>query len=241
MTDRFSQEQRALNAASELMLQAKEVARLFKLAGMTLPERIARMVGEDEPNGKPRRLMAAFVPEMPNDMPSEWKDDWIWIPVDAVSTITLALAVLRSEEQALAPREVVKRVQRYRKDQNVHSVYNVAVSLVRSGKITKDEAGWKLVRSTDAPVIHGRNAWGPPSSFAKADLAQHRRILVADLLRQNTDGLMVMQILRMLQDSGACRAPLSKELIQDDVTNMKNEKAKRIGNSRKWTLMKEHK
>jgi hypothetical protein len=234
MSDPFESQLAALNAAAELMKQAKEVARLFDAVGMNLPPAIVRMLSDDD---RSPRTKVSFQPVIP-ERPEEANKDWMWVPMEAVSAPALVLACLKEHGGEAEINTVVEYVKKARPALFSGSTYNIGPRLEDQDKITRADGKWKLLPKTETPVIHKGHMWGPPRVFISYDLAAHRRALIEQLLRSETNGLMAMQVMDLLKRSGACKAPMDKHVIKADLTDLaRDRKIKRVGNSRKWTAV----
>jgi hypothetical protein len=121
---------------------------------------------------------------------------------------------------------------------NPGSIFNIITRLAGTGVVEKTDQGVKFVNQPPAPVIFQDFAWGPPQVFQKYDLAEHRRMVILHLLRASS--LQVVQITEYLQDSSICKAPATKDLIKVDLDVLQKAGiVRRVGNSKKWELVKE--
>jgi hypothetical protein len=130
-----------------------------------------------------------------------------------------------------------------RNDPNVNqgSIYNIGPRLESQGLIERAAAGWRLLDISRAPILTDTVAWGPHQGiFNKHEVAAHRRIAIMHLLESSSDGLQTMQITRHLKTWDFCKAPVDKDLVKWDITCLRKGKlVRQIGNTRKWTLIKE--
>ena len=243
MDDRhsFDAELKAQEALLQLMQDAKEVARLFKAAGLDTPNPLERLFGTTEKRTRGRGHQQFDISSFePPNKPAEAQADWIWVDVPELTTATLALAVLREAGGGpMTASRICDSASRYQPNLNRTSLMNVGPRL--DGKVIKrTPEGWILDDPTKAALIFEARAWGPIDVFLMQDITSFRRSIIRHILQALPSGLMAMQILDQLKKFDYYKFPLNKELVQDDLEAMQTQTAvKRIGNSRKWTLTKD--
>ncbi len=219
-----------MSAATELMKQAQEVSRLFKLAKMPLPPAIERMLGGSGPDGATHGI--------PTKPPS-WQPGWIWVPIAATTPGTLALAVLKESGVAMQVKDALQRASELNSKVVSGSFYNVGRRMEESKLIRRSKEGWEVIDRKKAPDLYEGYVWGPAEIFAQQDVTAHRRLLIEHLLRESPGGLMTMQIVRGLEAMN-CMAPVAKDLVKVDMEHLASlRKVKRVGNTRKWRLTEE--
>jgi hypothetical protein len=238
MTDRFVLESKAIASLTALMEQAATCRSLFEAAGMALPDPLRRMLG-DEVTAKPASSGAVVVPPPASPpRPPTWESDWIWLPIASLTPTTLVCALLRQAKGPLSPKQIMEELAKLGVDAVKGSVANIGTRLSTGAhpKITRGTGTWSLVDPSSAPVLHEGYVWGPVACFDKQELAAHRRIGVMHLLRVHDDGLQIMQITQMLRKCEWMRAPLTKDLVKDDLPVLQGEGlTKRVGGgSGKW-------
>jgi len=231
----------AVNALAKFLADAKEVARLHGLAGMSVPGPVLRVLGPTlSATTRPRGDGIRRSDDPPIDRPDDWREDWLWVYPKDLNPSSLIRAILREKGAPVTVKAMIACVREHQPEAIVGSIYNVGPRLEAQQVITRSPEGWQLNDGAPAPVLYRGRAWGPASVFEKADLAAHRRSMIVDLLRSESDGLMIMQIMRKLR-SMECRAPVNKELIQYDIEVMTGKVVRRRGNTRKWVLVEEGK
>lgn len=233
--DRLNVEQRAMRSLLDLMEQAEECKALFERANMNLPEPLMRFLGMSDSSGAPAQRVVIPPPEK-SPRPQEARADWIWIPVSAASPNVLVPAVLRGEAPIRA-RDLIERIQQLQPAINRGTINNVGTRLDKDGVIGRSEEGWWLANEDAAPVLFQDHLWGPAGVFGKTELAAHRREAIVHLLGMIPGGLQMSQVLEQLKTCAWMKAPLAKELVQDDIELLAQQgKLRRRGNSRKWEL-----
>jgi hypothetical protein len=204
---------------------------------MTLPEPLKRMLGLSS-NGN-KKIVATVPPPQRPPAPAEAKSDWICIDAKDAYPTNLALAVLRRNDKPTKAKEVVAGVTSIRPDVRRGSVNNLGTRLDKKA-ISRTKAGWTLINPETAPILENGLIWGPPAIFNKQELAAHRREAVLHLIQTFRTGLLTSQIIEQLENCPWVHAPLSKELVQDDVEFwFEAGRIKRSGNSKKWVLKPE--
>jgi hypothetical protein len=159
------------------------------------------------------------------------------MPLRDLSPVNLALAVLAASGVEMAPKAALTEARKVWPDVVSGSFYNVGTRLERDGLIRKTDSGWAIVDASKAPVINVGYAWGPVAIFSRWEVASHRRELILHLLGDR-GGQMIMQIVAALAKDG-CKAPVTKDLVKVDMQCLqKDEKVKRVGNSKKWVLVR---
>lgn len=225
----------ATKAMVELQERADVTRALYERAGMTMPEPLKRFFGLIENGAKPAQRITVPPPERAN-RPSEAGRDWIWIGAESAHATSVLLAVLREFTDPVWPKELVEKVHKINPKISAGTLANIGTRL--SGTlIHRGEEGWVLNKRDAAGVLYDGYLWGPPKIFNKHELAAYRRDAVLHLLRLNPRGLQTVQILDQLKNCEWIKAPVNKELIQDDVEVLFAEnKIRRRGNTRKWEV-----
>ncbi len=220
----------------DLMEQAEECRKLFERANMALPEPLMRFLGIADSTGAPVVSRVVIPPPDRTPRPPEARADWIWIHEEAVSPGVLTLAILRAESP-MRSRDIAKRVQSIQPSVNRGTIANLGTKLDAEGVIGRSEQGWWLANQDSAGVLFQRYVWGPAEIFGKYDLAAHRREAIRHLLSLTPGGLQTSQIIEQLRTCTWMKAPLSKEMVQDDIELLAGQNViRRRGNSRKWEL-----
>jgi hypothetical protein len=233
---KWIQENRAYTALNKLMAEASAVRSLFEAADIPIPPPLARMLGTMNGVSDGNNPHLHIAPPKPPLRPKGAKDDWIWIPVDALTETGLVLAVLASHVGAMTTKEILTAVKRLKPDAVVGTVYNV-VARIKNELLEETDAGWKLRQPEKAPLLHDKYAWGHSEVFQKAELAAHRREVIVHLLTVSGGGLMNMQIVNQLLAPDMCRAPVTKDLVKIDLVILREQgRVRQIGNSRKYTV-----
>lgn len=230
----FQAEKRAYEAFTKLLADASTVRSYFEAANMALPGPLSRFLGIGQSTANASRK--AVIPHPPTPpLPPEFKSDWVWVRISNMTAYTLTLAMLRQAKGPMKPKSVLVRVQGLLPDINPRSVYNLGPRLKG---VTVTNEGWSLDDPDTAPILSGDYAWGPASVFLHQELTIHRRSLILHLLRTAADGMMAMQIVRQLQDSGLCRTTVNKDLVKGDIEVLKDEGEVRRS-SKKWKAVNE--
>ena len=217
----------------DLMEQADECKQLFERANMALPEPLKRFLGISDGAGAPAQRVIIPPPEK-SPRPPEARADWIWIPASAATPNMVVPAVLRNESPIRA-RDLIERVQELLPAVSRGTINNVGTRLDKEGLIGRSDQGWWLAKPDAAGILFQDNIWGPAEVFGKSELAAHRREAILHLLGMISGGLQMSQVLEQLKTCAWMKAPLSKELVQDDIELLAQQgKLKRRGNSRKW-------
>jgi hypothetical protein len=235
--DLLTAEQEAIRSLMDLFEQAKKCQQLHERARMTLPEPLKRMLGMST-NGTKKAVVSIPPPERP-PLPIGAESDWVSIPVASAFPTSIALALLRDGEGPVPARDVVAGVLAIRPDVPRGSVNNIGTRLDGT-VIARSKKGWELINPETAPILSDGMIWGAPAIFSKTELAVHRKEAVLHLIRTVRAGLQTSQIIEHLQNCPWVHAPISKELVQDDVEYwFKEGKIKRSGNSKKWIVKPE--
>ena len=232
--DLFTAEHEASKALIELLEQAKRCQQLHERAQMTLPEPLKRLLGLSTNGKKP--VVSVPPPERP-PIPTGAESGWVCIKASDASPTSVVLALLRNG--IIPTRDVVTGVKNILPDVSPGSIYNIGSRLDKK-TIKRSNEGWELIKSETAPILQDGMIWAPPEIFSKQELAAHRREAVFHLIRTNRSGLQTSQIIDQLKNCSWVHAPLSKELVQDDVEYwVTKDKIKRSGNSKKWIVKPE--
>ena len=131
----------------------------------------------------------------------------------------------------MKPKNVVSGVQALRPDISTGTIYNLGkrldgISLKRSSE------GWELISPETAPILQGDLVWGAAETFTTHELAAQRRDAILHILSIYRTGQQTSQLIEMLQSCAWLKAPINKELVQDDVEILnKDGKIKRRGNT----------
>jgi hypothetical protein len=233
--DRLNVEQRAMRSLLELMESGEECRKLFERANMALPEPLKRFLGISDNSGAP--VSQVVIPPLEKSpRPPEARADWVWIHQNAATPSVLVPAILRGESPMRA-RDVIEHIQAFQPKVSRGTINNVGTRLDNEDVIGRSEEGWWLADPDKGAVLFQEHVWGPAEVFGKPELAAHRREAIVHLLRLMRGGLQMSQILEQLKTCTWMKAPISKELIQDDVELLAEQnRIRRRGNSRKWEL-----
>lgn len=233
--DRLNVEQRAMRSLLDLMESAEECRKLFERANMALPEPLKRFLGISDNFGGAVPQVVIPPPEK-SPRPPEARADWIWIHQSAATPNVLVPAILRGESPIRA-REVIERVQAILPSANRGTINNVGTRLDSENVIGRSDEGWWLADPDKGAVLFQDHVWGPAEVFGSVELAAHRREAIVHLLRLIRGGLQISQVLEQLKTCTWMKAPIAKELIQDDIELLAEQnRVRRRGNSRKWEL-----
>ena len=223
----------AYQSFTELLAQAERCRQLFERANIAIPEPLKRLLGTSDVFGRgPQR---ALIPPPERIGPPEAEPGWISIDLkDAIST-TIVLCVLRSSHpQPLRPKDVLARVLELRPEVSAGTIANIG-SRLDGKQIRRSEGLWALISPEKGAVLYQGRLWGDPGIFDKYELASHRREAILHVLRHFTGGLQNLQILEQLKTLSWLHAPLTKDLIKEDMTALaKDRLVRRRGNTRKW-------
>jgi hypothetical protein len=240
MNEHVEKELKAFQAMTELLSRAKEVARLFQDADMPIPPTLSRILGDSVVKNDNAPKLVVSQPKTP-PRPKEAEEGWIWIDAADATPTTMLLAILRQRQAATTSKEAYAELSKYLPDANYGSILNIGARL-DGNVIERTDEGWSLKNPTAGPILHDRYIWGPASAFHKQELAAHRRALICHILQAVYGGLQTVQLVHQLKNSGLCLAPVSKDLVKADLEVLETEeKARRVGNSRKWTLVRTRK
>jgi hypothetical protein len=235
MTHNLKLEMEALRSLADLLEQAEKVRGLFEQAGSSLPDALQRLVRS---NGHVRTQspVEAF---KPLNTPPDCDPDWVWVDMKSATPATLAFAVLRASSTPLTTKEIHERLRAFPNMSSVlvGTIANIGTRAAENGIIARTEDGhWQLADPDRAPLIHGDYVWGKPHAFQMQELAAHRRNAIVYVLRQNTVGLQITQIVVHLRKDDLVRSeiPVNKSIIKTDLEAMDGERVRRRGNSKKW-------
>lgn len=238
--DRLRAEHEALRALLELIEQAERVRQIYERQNMAFPEPLRRLLGMSEGHGRSPKITAS-VPEPEYIAPPDSQHGWISVELRSASPGSVALAVLREAGQPLRAKVVAERVVKILPNSTAGSVANIGTKL-EGAAIQRADEGWRLLDPTKAPLMFEGRLWGPPSIFGKYEIAAHRREAILHLLRVFHSGLQTSQIIEQLRACSWVHAPVSKEMVQDDIELLVSErKIRRRGASKKWELAREDK
>jgi Fe2+ or Zn2+ uptake regulation protein len=148
----------------------------------------------------------------------------------------LSIAVLKASTESLTVRDVHEKVKVFSEDVSLGTIANVGTKAFQNGIISRDDGRWQLIDRDKAGVIHDGFVWGPPQIFQMHELAAHRRAAILHVLRQNTVGLQVTQIVVQLRnDLVKPPIPVNKSLVKADLEALQDDgNVRRRGNSKKW-------
>lgn len=240
MTD-IDRELRAYASMAQLLTLAKETQKLFEAAGSALPEPLVRLLNiAPSGNDRPPRTTLPRISVSPMESPprpSEAESSWIWVPIESLRVSELVLGVLRDQTTRVPAPQVVELAKRLRPDIVAGSVMNAGARM-DGIHIDRSYEGWKLIDPTMVPLLYQGNAWGPPSVFYETELAAHRRLVILHILRAMPSGLMLVQLVEHVRDSGLCQASVNKDLVKGDLEALlAAKKVRQVSNSRKWELV----
>jgi hypothetical protein len=89
--------------------------------------------------------------------------------------------------------------------------------LLDAGRAEKTTDGWRLINSSNAPLILDDFLWGPPSAFLRTEIAVHRREAVVHILRHFPAGLLAAEIEYQLRSCRWVHAPVSGDGMKADI------------------------
>jgi hypothetical protein len=229
-------EQEAISSLMEFLDHAKKCQRLYERAHMALPEPLKRVLGMNGAGGNSLAPRFTPAPESPS-RPAEATSDWIPIRVEDATPTSIALAILRAAKEPIRAKDIVSAVQAVLPDVRSGSVANIG-SRLHGTLLRRTNDGWTLEKPESAGVIADGFLWGPPTIFGKQELAAHRRDAIRHILSSFPAGLQTSQIIEELKKCASwVRAPINKELVQDDMEILgETGKVRRRGNSKKWEL-----
>jgi hypothetical protein len=244
--DQIQYEEEAYKSVMALLEQARMCQQLHERAGLALPERVQRLLGlSSNGPGKPhvQARSTISIPPLNYPKPKDATGDWLSIDVKDAQATTVALAVLRGEGVPMRAKDVTAKVSAYLPNVTGGTLANAATRLVDEGIIERTEDGWKLLKPTEAGIIHEGRLWGTRSIFGKQELAAHRRESIIHILTYFTGGLQIVQIVEQLNSCAWMQAPANKDLLKADIEILAADKRKirRVGNTRKWTLAQSEK
>lgn len=235
--DLLTAETEAAQSLIELIAQAKRCRDLHERARMTLPEPLKRVLGIST-NGSKKPVVSIPPPERP-PLPVGADSDWVCIRAKDAYPTNVTLAVLRGADGPMMARDVVSAVIDILPNVPRGTVNNLGTRL-HGNTIKRSREGWELIHPETAPILQDGMIWGSPTVFSKQELAVHRREAVLHLIRTVPAGLQTSQIIDHLKNCSWVHAPISKELVQNDVEYWVGEgRIKRSGNSKKWVVKPE--
>jgi hypothetical protein len=238
--DLLTAEQEAIQSLSDLIAQAKRCQALHERARMTLPEPLKRMLGLST-NGSGKVAVANVSPPERPPLPIGAGSDWVSIPATAAYPQSLILAFLRNADAPVPVAHLIASAQAIQPDIRKGSIHNIGTRLERNELITRSKEGWELLTPEEAPILDQELIWAPAKILTMQELAAHRREAVLHLLKTFRTGLQTSQLIEVLQNCPWVHAPVSKELVQDDVELLSKApaKIKRRGASKKWEVIAE--
>lgn len=231
----FDAELDAIQSLQALFEAAGECKRLHERARMPIPAALQRFFAISATVNK--KADALTKPPEKTPRPHEVPSDWISINVRDAYATTLTLAVMRETGLPMRPKDIVTKVQELNPQTSSGAIYNLGKRLDGTALVRGDE-GWELVNADTAPVLQDDLVWNDPDNFTSHELAAHRRDAIMYLLGLFRMGQQTSQLIELLQSCAWLKAPVSKELVQDDVEILsKDGKIKRRGASKKWELV----
>jgi hypothetical protein len=236
--DQLNAEMDAVQRFIRLIEQAKECKIAYDHARMPLPESLQHFFGMN--GAKPEEKLPSHIPppERP-EMPPGGEDDWIWISVEKAGATNVTLAILRGANEPIRARDLVATVMNILPDVHRGTIANLGNRL-EGDTIERSKEGWSLINPEKAGLISGGLFWGPPELFTKQELAAHRRDAILHVLSFFQSGLQQTQLAEQLRKCPWVRAPVNKELVQDDIEILRSEgKIRRRGTTTKWEIKKE--
>jgi hypothetical protein len=236
--DQIDAEQEAYQSVTALLEQARKCEQLHQRAGLTLPERVQRLLGSGLANGSGKSAqMVSHVPAPERNPPKGAALDWISINTRDAIVTSVVLAILRDAKDPVRPRDITERVMALRPDSTSGSVANAGTRLSVDGVIERTEDGWKLAKPERAAVIQDGLLWGPSTIFIAAEIAAYRRDAILHILRHFPKGLQVVQIAEQLNNCPWLQATANKDMLKADMQELVNaRKVRRVGNTKKWQL-----
>jgi hypothetical protein len=226
-------EREAYQSFTELLAQAEKCRILFDRASIAIPEPLKRLLGTSDVFGRgPQR---ALIPPPERNSPPEGSPEWISIDLKDAITTSIVLCVLRGNHpQPMRPKDVAARVEELRPEISSGTIANIGGRL--DGKqIRRSQGLWGLIRPEQGAVLHQGRLWGDAKIFDKYELASHRREAILHVLRYFPTGLQNLQILEQLKNLSWLHAPLTKDLVKEDMNALLTERlVRRRGNTRKW-------
>jgi hypothetical protein len=236
--DQLNAEMDAVQRFIRLIEHAKECKMAYDRARMPLPESLQHFFGMN--GAKPEEKVPSHIPppERP-EMPPGGEDDWIWINVNKAGATNVTLAILRGANESIRAKDLVADVMNILPEVHRGTIANLGNRL-EGDIIERSKDGWRLIDPEKAGLISDGLFWGPPELFTKQELAAHRRDAILHILGHFEVGLQTSQIIEQLRKCLWVKAPVNKELVQDDIEILRQDgKIKRRGNSTKWELIKE--
>ena len=158
-------------------------------------------------------------------LPPEAQPDWISIGGQGCLSdgVVLALSFV-APKKPMRAKEIVARVAAI-PAQRLQWKYRKPRLIRLDGDVIKRaEDGWSLLKPERAAILHRDLLWGSPGIFSKQELAAHRREAVLHIIGCFPAGLQTSQIIEQLRGCRWVQAPISKELVQDDMELLDEEK-----------------
>lgn len=225
----------ATKSLSRLYESAMECRRIHEEAGLKLPEPLVRFFGEGEDDdGRPRLIIP---PPVSPPRPPQARPDWIWVKASDLTTKNLTLGVLLATSKPMVASDISEYLEVMGIPVSKGTIGNAGTRMFGE-LIERRDDGWVLMPDAPAPVLHEGYAWGPVDLFDVTELASHRRAGIAHLLRVQSDGMQIAQIVNAMTESCSWnRAPVSKDIVKADMEYLDSAGvAKRVGNSGKWRV-----
>ncbi|HLG13029.1 MAG TPA: hypothetical protein VJH03_00675 [Blastocatellia bacterium] len=234
--DRIDAEQEAARTYVDLIEMVKKCQAAYERAHMELPTSLRGFFGMNGTKEKATTPAGIPPPQRP-EPPLDAEPDWVCIDSAKAGATNIALAILRAADEPVRARDLVRDVTAILPSVRGGTIANIGNRL-EGDIIRRTKDGWELIKQERAGILRDGLFWGPPSIFTKQELAAHRRDAILHILKFYESGLQTSQLLEQLRNcSSWVRAPINKELVQDDVEILrKEEKVKRRGASKKWEL-----
>jgi hypothetical protein len=231
-------ESRAYDAFDEFRRKAEEVVNGFREAGIPLPPSLKRYLGESLEGVSPATPQIVLPPLPWPNKPPGYVDGWVFVSVHDLLITNLILGILRASSEPMKPAAVHSEAMQYDEEAKLVTVHNVGKRLEEGGTIVRSEEGWILLDTKRAPILFGDFAWGAPESFAAQELASYRRYILLHVLRNNPNGVMVMQAVKAISAFEDYKLPaIVKDTVMDDLGVLNKEGVvERIPATRMWKL-----
>jgi hypothetical protein len=243
---KFKTEMEGQRLLIELMQQAVKVHEYHAAHGLSIPGRLARFVGDAQPDDVPAPPVVTRMiipPMLAPEAPAGALPLWIWVPEGEAAVTSLVLAWLNQATESLMPARIFSEVEKMKPGINKGSIANLGTRFEEEGVIRRSDDGWTLLRRDRAPVLHRGHLWGAWNIFEKSEAAFYRRTAVKHILRLMPDGLQIMQVTNLFKENCPwfdSDIPASKDLIKMDMRELEKVGAvRRKGRSGKWELTEE--
>jgi hypothetical protein len=229
----------AVSSYLRLLTEAQDCKRHYEKAGIPLPTPLLRLLGE-ETIISPHEQMSLKInsPDIDSSRlatrPPEATKDWISIRAKDASPTTIALALLRDQDEPVRAKDLAARVHSILPNTVGGSIYNLLNRLEADGIVSNKDARWTLENKELAGVLTENYLWAPSDLLTKTDLAAHRREAIVHLLRSESS-MQIMEIVDKLHRWEWVKAPVNKDLLKIDMQVLDEQGlARRIANTRNW-------